>query len=67
MCTKWLQSDLEQCGVKYTSIPGFQNPIRPVLQAAIFKLQAILRQLHRLNPKDLEHYKGKGTPIVLYK
>ncbi len=54
-CTQWPQNDLEPYKVKLsyiciTSVPDSQMSLHFTLRPAIFEIQAILRQVHRMIP-----------------
>ena len=67
--TEWAQIDLEPCKVKLpyiwiASIPDSQIPLRFALWPAIFEIQVILRQIHRMTPKGLWTLQGHTRSYV---
>ncbi len=70
-CTQWPQMTLNTTRSKVphtcvTSLPGTQLSVHFPLRQAFFELQATLRQVHQMTPKDPGHYKVKGTPYMWY-
>ncbi len=70
-CTKWPQRTLKptRSNVPITCVTWIpDSPISVCfsLWPVVSELQAILRQMHQMNPQmTLEHYKVKATPYVL--
>ncbi len=63
------QWDNENKGQRYSIhllqlTPESQISLRFALRLAIFKLQAILRQMHQMTLNDLKHSKVKGKPSI---
>ena len=67
-CTEWPQMTLNTTGSKvpkYVLLVSWVPNFRPLrFLAAVFELQAILRQVQRMTPNDLEYYKVKCTPYM---
>ncbi len=49
-----------------TSVPEFQVSLSFAPWSAVFELLVILRQVHRMIPNEIEHYKVKDTPYMCY-
>ncbi len=68
-CSEWPQMILNTemakvLHIHVTTTPGFQISPRFTVYAAIYELQAILRQVHRMTPKLPWTKTIKGTPCT---
>ncbi len=41
-----------------------ETSLRFALRLPVFEVQAILRQVHRMTPNDLDHYEDSDTPYM---